>query len=178
MSEQLRITYDTFDIDRLKDEFDIYRKDVKAAVQAAVKDTAAIVNEDMTVEMAHVCDLSARIVKGRIFLRYAYRNHSASVWVGLNPFSLKRLHPRQTSDGVTAHGRQYQGAFIVSSLGGHVFRRTGKGRCPIEKVCYDIKEHGEQAFENVSGKVEDIFRKVLQVKLNGARARVKREDIL
>jgi hypothetical protein len=178
MSEQLRITFDAFDIDRLKDEFDIYRKDVKAVIQTAVKDTAAIVNEDMTDEMARICDLSARIVKGRIYLRYAYRNHSASVWVGLNPFSLKKLRPRQTGDGVTAHGRQYPGAFIVSSLGGHVFRRTGKGRWPIEKVIFDIKDQGEQAFENAAGKVEEIFRKVLQVKLNGARSRVQRKDIL
>lgn len=51
---------------------------------------------------------------------------------------LKEFSPRQTAAGVTYRGqmggrRIVRGAFIVPSLGGHVFRRKGASRLPIDK---------------------------------------------
>ena len=54
--------------------------------------------------------------------------------------SLKRFGARQTKRGVSyrierAGGRKrIDGAFIVDSLGGHVYRRTGPERLPITKL--------------------------------------------
>jgi len=49
---------------------------------------------------------------------------------------LKQLSPRQTDEGVEYYAGGWElreDAFIVESLGGHVFRREGDDRFPIEK---------------------------------------------
>lgn len=53
---------------------------------------------------------------------------------------LKAFRPKQTKRGVNIRIRKgasiqkIHSAFIVANLGGHVFRRTGKSRLPIEKL--------------------------------------------
>lgn len=63
---------------------------------------------------------------------------SATVVGSGRPISLKEFGARQTRAGVTAKvwGKRqlYRGAFIVSSLGGHVYHRTSRKRLPIEKM--------------------------------------------
>lgn len=54
------------------------------------------------------------------------------------PIPIKSFNPRQTAAGVTYRGqmggrRILRGAFIVPTLGGHVFRRRGTARLPIDK---------------------------------------------
>lgn len=54
------------------------------------------------------------------------------------PIPLKHFRARQTKRGVTAspwrNRKTYKSAFIVASLGGHVFWRKGSRRLPIERV--------------------------------------------
>lgn len=52
--------------------------------------------------------------------------------------SLKEFKARQTRPGVSAapwgQRRVFKSTFVVGSLGGHVFKRTGSSRSPIEKL--------------------------------------------
>lgn len=76
---------------------------------------------------------------------------------------LKLFRPRRTKSGVTARvwggPKAYPSAFIVRSLGSHVFRRVGKSRLPIEKLSGPdiasemIKDQSLAAFERVVGEL-------------------------
>lgn len=110
--------------------------------RALVKQTGAkyrAIREAMTSRMASAGTLVYRIVS-----RGAY-------------MSLKEFDPRQTSKGVSAapwnKRRVFAHTFIVPSLGGHVFERTGRGRLPIRKLWGPaipkemLKEQSKEAFE-------------------------------
>lgn len=81
---------------------------------------------------------------------------------------LKLFRPKQTSTGVTARvwgGTQdYPSAFIVASLGSHVFRRIGRPRLPITKLYGPsladelVKDQSRAAFERV---VQDLEPRVM-----------------
>lgn len=71
--------------------------------------------------------------------------------------SLKEFGARQTRKGVSAapwgKRRVFPHTFIVPSLGGHVFERTGSGRYPIRKLwgpaipAEMVKDQSKAAFE-------------------------------
>ena len=81
---------------------------------------------------------------------------------------LKLFRPKQTASGVTARvwgGQQdFRSAFIVASLGSHVFRRIGRPRLPITKLYGPsladelVKDQSRAAFERV---VQDLEPRVM-----------------
>ena len=54
------------------------------------------------------------------------------------PVALRQFGARQFSYGVRAkpwgRAQQFRSAFIIGSLGGHVYKRSGKDRLPIQKL--------------------------------------------
>lgn len=93
----------------------------------------------------------AKVVRERYKVyRAKFRQRTATVSVGTQHIPLKRLKPKQNRKGVRASGRVYEGAFmgprpgaIALSLHGHVFRRKGDARLPIEKLSIAIKDRAE-----------------------------------
>jgi len=178
MSEPLRLTFNSSDFADLQAEFALYKQDIRKALDAAAKDTTAIVNEDLRDEFKQLTGLTATQLKNRIKVQYRYKNHVGTIWIGLDDLDLKYMRPRQTTGGVTVRkGGSYAGAFIAPTMGGGVFRRSGKRSLPVEKLYFHFADLGLEAVEKVHTRIESLFRRVLEVKLNGMKGRVKRKDI-
>lgn len=86
------------------------------------------------------------------------------LWYGLNGISLIHLNARETKKGVTAGKHKRDGAFIVK---GQVFKRSGKGRLPIEKQTLEIKAKADSYLEDqaFSSGYQDQFFKTLEHEL-------------
>lgn len=99
------------------------------------------------------------------------------VWIGLNPIDLKYLFPEQDGLGVSAgppgRSQSYEGAFmgprpgsLAPKLRGHVFKRTGKARTPIERQAFDIMSSAEKGLDkNIFKGFEEQFYKVFEREL-------------
>jgi len=160
MSIIARITYDEDKFLAQMQSFDVFKYDVKEALRYAVKWTTAAVNSDVRGELRKITGLSAKIIRGRIDVSFRYENHQGRIWIGLNPIDLKRMNPRQLKGSVKAGPVKREGAWIgKGKLGGHVFKRLGPGRLPIEKQVYNIEEQGEVAVETVKAKVQDYLKR-------------------
>jgi hypothetical protein len=79
---------------------------------------------------------------------------------------LRAFSPVRSGKGVSARvwgkRRTYRGAFIVESIGGHVFRRVSKARLPIQKVwgpAVPKEMHTKEAI--------DAFEKEVRTRLDG-----------
>lgn len=66
-------------------------------------------------------------------------NPTVKVKVTREKMSMKRFAPRQTARGTTVKVRKREGrqllksAFVSEQIGGHVFKRKGRSRLPIQK---------------------------------------------
>lgn len=84
--------------------------------------------------------LNASVVNKAMAIRRATTTHlQSSLVVTGKPIPLRDYKPRQTRRGVTVSvttgtRKLVPGAFIVQKLSGHVFRRAGDKRLPIEKL--------------------------------------------
>ena len=83
---------------------------------------------------------------------------TVKLWYGLNGISLIHLNARETKKGVTAGKHKRDSAFIAK---GQVFKRSGKGRLPIEKQVLEIKEKADSYLDGNAfsdGYQEQFFR--------------------
>lgn len=68
------------------------------------------------------------------------QNLESVINISREPQSMKRYKPRQTARGVSVKPRKkkprelLRSAFIAHTVGGHVFRRRGKNRLPIDRI--------------------------------------------
>jgi hypothetical protein len=89
--------------------------------------------------LAKQMGLPAGTVDARLITKRAYPgNQTFEITAVGRPIPLADFDARQTRRGVSARPwgarRMFPGTFIVSSLGGQVFRRTGRARLPIVKL--------------------------------------------
>lgn len=103
--------------------------------------------------------LSVRSVRAamRAKLRQSKKGKGVTVWFGLNEIDAKFQNPRQTDTGVTTDAAEYQSAFIVEKLRGHVFRRKGTDRKKIEKVSFTIQAEGDKAIQTVAAGAGEMY---------------------
>lgn len=118
-----------------------HRRTVLAAASRALNRTITSVRVEAAKTIADELGVKPSYVKKYLFINKATKDHLVAqvVAVGRRGISLKELHPVQTATGVTVQGgslipSDYPHAFIVKSLGGHVFERRGSEHLPIDKV--------------------------------------------
>jgi hypothetical protein len=92
------------------------------------------------------------------------------VWYGLNPISFIRLKPKRTSSGIVASGRSIDGGFVGTGKSGNlqVFKRTGRGRLPIESQYLDINDKAIQFIDSHlfnSSRFEALFFETFEKEL-------------
>lgn len=118
---------------------------IKKESTIAVNKTAKFHKNQIAKEVTKHVRLKQKDVKQVIDVETARRSGAPTAIVLLNKtakISLKRYGARQTKSGVTYRisrqgGRQkIQGAFgpKITKLGGHVYKRRGKARLPIQKL--------------------------------------------
>jgi len=76
-----------------------------------------------------------------------YRNGDAlgqKVWLGLNAVAVAHLgNPRRVAGGTQVGSHFFKDAFPIARYGNGVYRRTGRGRFPLELVKLDIAQTGD-----------------------------------
>lgn len=171
MSESpLRVKFDASDFESLGAEFTVFKGEIQEAVRRAVKTTTQRIQQEAISEFVQVSGLRVSAVRKRMFLRYKYADGYGRVWWGLSPVSLSLLSPRRSAGGVRAGPVTVAGGFMPGgSFGKTVFKRTGRGRLPIEKQYYDIKDMGEDVIRGkIEPAIEGIFMEELRDELLGA----------
>lgn len=168
-----QIVYDENAFMRQMRAWDVFKYDVQDALKFAVNYTTRALNRDVRGELRKVTGLSARIINGRIAVKYAYQSSEGLIWIGLNPISLKRMKPRQTRAGVKAGPVKRDHAFIVGKLGNHVFTRKGDARLPIRKEYYSIDEAGADAVETVRARASAYMKEAFIAYLEKRRGSAK-----
>lgn len=168
MSDIVRITFDQTDFDRLMAQYDLYRYEVEEDMRDAAEKTTRDVNTIALRWLAQSLGISKKLMQQRIKSGFRFvhsrDNEGAGakgiVFIGLNPLTLKRLNPKQNKRGVKAGPVTRPGAFIqTTKLGGHVFKRRGKNRLPLDKQSYKIDEAAKVQLETaVYPKVDMLYQ--------------------
>lgn len=126
----------TIRIDKLEDavrKLNLPEAQRRAILQRAVSAVLRWASGRVKANLVKHAQVPREAMKYRVFTRMRDAGYgNALVWIGLNPIRLKDLHPQETGRGVTAGPVSVPGGFIA--IGGHVFRRKGRKRLPIEKV--------------------------------------------
>ena len=165
-SERIQaFTFTGADFERMTEDFDVFKYDIKDALRKACKVVTREVNEDLFGDMKRVTGMKASVFKNRIRMRFAYNSGTGTVWIGLNDIPLKRLDPRQNRQGVKAGPVFRKSAFIANTLGGQVFRRKGPERLPIEVQTEPIRDKGEESVARVTSHIQERFMRVLSAEL-------------
>lgn len=119
----------------------VERKVLPMALNRTMNRVGSSANTIVRRHVAKDAGITQKALKSRGFfahVRSKVRTLTFSIIVKWGAIPLKDFNPRQTKRGVTAKAwgtRQvYDGAFIVDSLGRHVFVRKTKKRLPIKKL--------------------------------------------
>lgn len=121
---------------------------LKEAVIIATDETAKWAKVNASKDLARFLNIPYKVTRERVKIKLKRRmitgeNSAATarIWYGINDLSLKHLKPQQLEGGVKTSGAGIvMRGFISKSLDGHVFKRTGDKRLPIEKQTLSIEE--------------------------------------
>ena len=163
------------DWQRVKDLLGVLQKDMKAALKTAVRQTGQWANREGARGLAKATNTPLNVLRKGLRFKFQYQSvkgfATARLWYGLNAISLKYLGARQQKKGVRARGNTYQGGFISGALGGHAFKRVGKGRLPIVELDHTIADKGNAYLAEFEAKVAAKFVELFFAALDKASGR-------
>ena len=120
---------------------DFQKKQLPKATWWALNQTGAKVGRQMVKEVAKEAGVAQKDLKRRGFYttaRAKLKELAFEVRSRYGAIPLKDFKPVQTKAGVSAKAwgkrKVYEGAFIVDSIGRHVFKRRTAKRLPIDKL--------------------------------------------
>ncbi|AEA61353.1 MULTISPECIES: phage tail protein [Burkholderia] len=143
-----------------------------AAMQSAwrrtLRKTAAWIKSQTAKDVGRATGIQQKVIRQRTYF-YMRSADSGKVWLGLNPIGAHRLGAvRRTRKGIRAGKTLFEGAWRMTEKApdGPVFRRTGKGRTPIEVVRFDWAHEGDPAFRRAARACEERLLAVLRQEVN------------
>lgn len=163
-----------FDLDwrellHVGDELQASEKQVMFALGRAMRRTEATLRRMSSRGLVKVLQLrSAGILRKRlksIRMRMSSptaRDQGMSLWYGLNdlPVSSFKGRPRETKDGASFQGQEYDGAFVGrSKVKGKqtIFKRVRETRLPVAEQLHPIEDKAKVFIE------DEVFDQVLEV---------------
>lgn len=158
MLDILSVKVDAKDFDRLAETFRRAGRNVKPALARAINHTGDKARTQVTRALVKQVGAKYSVIRNAFATRPALAGGLIYRIIAKGGFmSLKEFAARQTAKGVSAapwgKRRVFPHTFIVASLGGHVFERTGRGRTPIRKLWGPaipkelVKDRSKEAFE-------------------------------
>lgn len=150
------------DFHRIQTALGLLRKDIKAALVTAMRQTMKWGEREGAKQFASKTGVPYRVMRQRLRVKYRYQSIGGEypegrVWFGLNPVSLIYLGAKATKkSGVTSRFGKHPDGFQSSKMGGHFFKRRGISRLPIDRLEYGIEEAGNG--------VVDQFKDTLSIK--------------
>ena len=152
------------DLSGMAEQFDAAPEKIRMAARRALAFAARWANSEALKQVPKVTGIRANIIAGRI--RMEIMEESGRVWIGLNPIDVKKLHPVQTADGISADGFEFPGAFMPWGIEGPVFRRIGKERLPIKKLEVAISQKATVAIQQIAMQIRDKFNQEFKRQLS------------
>ena len=158
------LDFDYSDFRKIKDWAGVTMDELKEAIRMATEETAAWANKESAKDLAQELRVPYPAMRKRIKVKRRMITGGSSlatarIWYGINALSLKYLKPKQLEGGVQTQGKGIvMSAFISPKLKGHVFKRTGPGRLPIERQELSVEDKAAQFLAtNFEPKVADYY---------------------
>lgn len=148
---------------QIVEELQATHKQVEAALRSTVRKVAGWLRTRAYRGLAPALDIPIKVLRRRLktfALKTSPDGTQMTLWFGLNPVGLIYLGAKQTKAGVTAYKRKVPGGFIAK---GQVFKRTGKGRLPIERQAADVQDQAQIYLEDELLADADVERRFFQV---------------
>lgn len=142
-------------------ELEPTEKQANAALSRTLNRMAKWVQTRTTKGLSAELQVTQKIMRRRMrktSIQKTSTGWTIKLWYGLNEISLIHLNARKTKKGVTVGKHKRDKAFIAK---GQVFKRSRKGRLPIEKQTLEIKEKADSYIEDrafSSGYQEQFFK--------------------
>ena len=133
------LDFDYSDFRKIMAWSELTMEDMKSSIRRATDDTANWANKSAANDLARELNLPYPVLRKRVKMKRRMitgggKLATARIWYGINDISLKYLKPKQEEGGVFTSGAGIiMRGFISPTLDGHVFKRTGRGRLPIQK---------------------------------------------
>lgn len=150
-STQGLLNFDFSDFHKIKDWSGLTMESLKEAVRMATEDTGVWANKEAAKDLGRELGVPYPAARKRVKVKrrmvtWGGSLANARIWYGINPLDAKYLKPKQLPGGVQTKGAGIiMRGFISAKMKGHVFKRRGPGRLPIDKQSLDV-EHKTVAF--------------------------------
>lgn len=145
------------DFKRVQALLGLLEKDMRAALRTATRKAGQWANREGSRGLAKAANVPLKNLKQGLRIKFGVKSAkghtTANLWFGLNSISLKYLGAKQQKKGVRARGQSISGAFVSGKLGGHVYKRSGDSRLPIEEQDFEIEEKATKYVESLQGDV-------------------------
>jgi hypothetical protein len=165
---------------RIRDLLGVLQKDMKSALRMATRKTGVWANREGARGLAKASNVPLKNLREGLRIKFQYQSvkgfSTARLWYGLNAISLKYLGVRQQKKGVRARGQSIHGAFVSNKLNGHVFKRSGSKRLPIEKVSHDVADKGMDYLTRFERQVSEKFIELFFAELDKISGRASGES--
>lgn len=143
-------------LDQIGRDLGASTKQIEAAMRSSVSRVTRWAGNEAARRISKATKITGKVIKGRMRVEVMGKDGVLGrVWAGLQAIPLKAMKPRQTRSGVTAGPAKVPGAFISKKIGGHVFKRKGPKRLPIEKQTYRIIDPGLDAMGSLEREIGD-----------------------
>jgi hypothetical protein len=167
--------FESNDFHRIQSGLGLLRKDIKAALVTAMRQTMKWGEREGAKQFAAATGVPYRVMRERIRIKYRYQSIKGEypegrVWFGLNPISLKHLGAKVTkTKGVTSRFGKYPKGFYSQKMGGHFYERRGRDALPLQRLEYGIAEIGDSVVnefkDSLSAKyMENFFSAIDKIK--------------
>jgi hypothetical protein len=153
-------------LDRIGRDLGATQKQIEPAMRSAVSRVVRWAGNEAARRISKATKVTGKVLKGRMRVEVMSKDGVLGrVWAGLSNIPLKAMKPRQTKSGVTAGPAKRPGAFISEKLNGHVFKRTGKKRLPIEKETFSILDPGLDAMGSLENEIGERLQREFETQL-------------
>jgi hypothetical protein len=153
-------------LDRIGRDIGATQKQIEPAMRSAVSRVTRWAGNEAARRISKATKVTGKVIKGRMRVEVMGKDGVLGrVWAGLRNIPLKAMKPRQTKSGVTAGPAKVPGAFISKKIGGHVFKRTGTKRLPIEKQTFPILEPGMDAMGSLENEIGERLQREFESQL-------------
>ena len=154
------------ELERLAGMFQLSKEACRRAARRAVRKTAKWTEGQAARSMSAQLRIQQKIIRQRLRIYTKGDGLDQKIWLGLNSLAARRLGmPRRRGVGTQVGSHFFEGAFSIQKYGGGVYRRTGKGRFPLELAKIEIDDAGAASLVNAAKKAEARLMEIMRQEL-------------
>lgn len=162
------------ELERVLGMFQLSKEGARRAAKRAVAKTAKWCETNASRSLSKELRVAQKTIRSRLRL-YRRADLEQKVWMGLNALAARRFGvPRRSGTGTQVGRHFFEGAFPIKKFGGGMYRRTGRGRFPLELAKLEIDESGARALQNAARDAESRMLELMRQELNYELSKARR----